>query len=106
MNWYAVTGEGAVARGWYGTADRLLEGEPEGAGHARMALARANVGGGDTAMDEAQHAIEIARRIGDREIEMSALHLQGRVMVQRGNLEQGTPLLDEAMTAAVGGHSR
>ncbi len=104
-SWYAIKGELAVYRGWRATAERLLEELPEGAGHARLALSRATVSLGegalDTAIEQAELACEIARRLDDRELEVHGLHLQGRALLRRGEIEVGSPLLDEAMAAAV-----
>lgn len=80
---------------------------PESAGHARLALSRATVGLGegalDTATEQAQLACEIARRLDGRELEVHGLHLRGRALLRRGEIEEGTALLDEAMAAAVAG---
>ncbi len=105
--WYAIKGDFAVSRGWRGTAERLLDGLPECAGHARMALGRAGMGlfqgKLDFALQQAQLACEIARRVGDRDVEMSGLHIQGRALLKGGEVEGGMSLIDEAMAAAMTG---
>ena len=112
LSW-AQSGRGAfaVSQGWFATAERLLEREPEAAEHGHLALTRAvNVlfGGGNPAeaLPDFDLALELGRRFGDRDTEMLALVGKGRALVKAGQIEEGLALLDEATAAAVGGELR
>jgi len=97
----------AVAAGWYGTARRLLEGEEPGLEHGYLALLDALFGeaSGDWSRvdDEAARMLEIGRDTGDGNLAALGLTFQGLVLSRRGEIEEGTRLLDEAMASAVGG---
>ena len=112
LSW-AHSGRGAfaVSQGWFATAERLLEGEAESAGHGQLALTRAvNVlfaeGNPTEALPDFDLALELGRRFGDRDTEMLALVGKGRALVKSGEIEEGLALLDEATAAAVGGELR
>lgn len=98
-------GDLAVAGGWQATADRILAETPECPAHARSLFGRAflSVAAGDYdgAVEQAREAAEIARRVGSRDVEMLAVHVEGRARVKRGEVERGTALMDEASAAAV-----
>ena len=53
----------------------------------------------------ARAALALAHEIGDADIECMALAQLGRALVRQGRVEQGTALLDEAMTVALGGET-
>jgi class 3 adenylate cyclase len=103
-------GRGAfsVSNGWFATAERLLEGEPESVEHARLTLTRA-VGAlyveGDLAeaIEGFDRAIELGQRFGDRDTQVLALAAKGRAYIKRGDVKQGLALLDEASASAVCG---
>jgi class 3 adenylate cyclase len=104
------SGRGAfsVANGWFANAQRLLEDEPEGPEHGRMALTRAintMFAGNDFpgAVADFEHAFELGRRFGDRDIQMLSLVGKGRTFVKTGEIDAGLALLDEATAAAVSG---
>jgi LuxR family transcriptional regulator, maltose regulon positive regulatory protein len=101
-------GEPAVATGWYRRAHRLLvplDPVPE---HGWLKL-----GEGDFAMSLehdpalartlAVEAAQIGRQLGDLDLEMMALALQGLALVCGGHLRDGMPLLDEATATAISG---
>ena len=95
----------AVSQGWFANAERLLEGEPESAGHGYLVLTRAvsamfegNLAG---ALGEFDSAFEIAQRVGDRDTQALALAGKGRTLISKGEVERGLALLDEA-TAVCG----
>jgi class 3 adenylate cyclase len=101
----------AVSRGWFSNAERLLEGLPEAAEHGHLALSRgvtALLAEGDIerALPELERAHDIACRAGDRDTQVLALVGKGRAFVQRGEVEQGLAILDEASTSAVSGELR
>jgi class 3 adenylate cyclase len=95
----------AVSHGWFANAERLLDGQPESAGHAYLTLTRAvNAmfeGNLAAAIPEFDSAFEIAQRVGDRDTQALALGGKGRVLIHQGEVEQGLALLDEA-TAVCG----
>ena len=97
----------AVAAGWYQKAQRLLEGEEIGREHGYLALLNSLFGeaGGDWdgVHEEATAMLEIGRREGDADLEALGLTFQGLVLSRRGDVAEGTKLLDEAMASAVGG---
>ena len=101
----------AVSRGWFANAERLLDGLPESAEHGRLALSRGigillAEGDMSRALPELERAYEIAVRAGDRDTQVLALVGRGKAFVQRGDVEQGLAILDEASTSAVSGELR
>ena len=101
----------AVSRGWFANAERLLDGLPESAEHGRLALSRGIgilLAEGDMAraLPELERAYEIAVRAGDRDTQVLALVGRGKAFVQRGDVEEGLAILDEASTSAVSGELR
>jgi tetratricopeptide (TPR) repeat protein len=98
----------SVAQGWFATAERLLESEEESAEHGRIALTRASQamfaeGDYPSAIEHFDHAYELAKRFGDRDIQMLALAGKGRALMKSGEIEKGLELLDEGSAAAVSG---
>lgn len=96
-----------VANAWLRRAERLLEGSEEGAGHGWLAAVRsfydALVGDEEGALAEATRALEIGRRVKDRDLEAFALSEKGAALVTQGHVEEGLALVDEATVAAVSG---
>jgi class 3 adenylate cyclase len=98
----------AVAGGWLARADKLLESEPEC--HetglllwtkARGLLLMANDVAG--ALDAARELVELARRLGDPDLEALGLLDQGHALITAGRVQEGSPLLDEATALAMSG---
>lgn len=99
-----VHGNVAACNGWMARAERLLDGVEESAEHGRFALDRAPWTNDPAERERhAMNALTIARRIGDRDLEFSALALLGSAHVAAGRVTDGMSLLDEAMTAISGG---
>jgi class 3 adenylate cyclase len=101
----------AVSHGWFANAERLLEGEPEADEHAHLALTRAvntlfAEGNPAEAIADFERAFELARRVGDRDVEILAVVGKGRALVKGGQIDEGVALLDEATASAVGGELR
>jgi class 3 adenylate cyclase len=109
LSWdYSGRGAFSVSHGWFATAERMLEEEPESAEHGLLVLTRAvdaMFGGGRLAdaISDFERAFELARRYGDRDTQVLALSGKGRALVKSGEIEQGLALLDEATAAAVSG---
>jgi DNA-binding CsgD family transcriptional regulator/Tfp pilus assembly protein PilF len=103
----ANLGDVPAARGWGMRAARLVEDFELAPLEGWVLLGRAAgaSSGGDPRMGEgfARQARELARRFGDTELELCALSQIGGALVLMGHVEEGMPLLDEAMAGALGG---
>jgi DNA-binding CsgD family transcriptional regulator len=100
----AVNANRAAANGWMAWAERLLQGAEESSEHGRLALDRAPWT--DDPAERERHAkaaLEIARRVGDRDLEFSAQAVLGHSYVVSGRVDEGMSLIDEAMAAISGG---
>jgi DNA-binding CsgD family transcriptional regulator len=100
-------GDVPAARGWGARAGRLVE-EFQLApleGWVLLSRAAGASSGGNPQVGEglARQALEIARRVGDTELELCALSQLGGALVLTGRVEEGALLLDEAMAGALGG---
>ncbi|MPZ73010.1 MAG: hypothetical protein GEU74_07230 [Nitriliruptorales bacterium] len=97
----------SIGAGWFNRAERLLEHEPESPAHGHLAFMHAI--GSDAARDLdaalvfADRTLEIGTRFGDRDLQAYGLLVRGRVLVLKGEVEEGLSLLDEATVAAVSG---
>ena len=97
-------GNYAVASGWIGRAETLLEGVEECAAHGWLILDRAPFSRSPEERQRvAASALAIARRFGDTDLEFEAIALLGESRVALGRIDEGMMLLDEAMTAITGG---
>jgi class 3 adenylate cyclase len=98
----------AVSQGWYASAERLLEGEPESAEHSLLVLTRGinrmfAEGDLQAAIEDFDRAFELARRFDQRDAQMLALAVKGRALVRMGQIDEGLALQDEASAIAVSG---
>ncbi|HSJ94475.1 MAG TPA: hypothetical protein VK896_10620, partial [Gaiellaceae bacterium] len=108
---YEGRGSFAVSNGWLQTAERLLDGVPEAPEHARLRLTQAitavfaegDLERADALFDE---AYELAKRVGDRDVQSLALGGKGRTAIKAGDTDRGLGLLDEASAAAMCGDLR
>jgi len=100
--------EAAIARGWLRRAGRLLGGLapiPEQGwlklweGYFGVALGEDPAG----VRKAAAAGAAFGRRIGDVDLEMTGLALEGLALIIQGELTEGMPRLDEATTAVVSG---
>jgi class 3 adenylate cyclase len=101
----------SVARGWFASAERLLEGLPEAVEHGYLKLSRGFTalfveGNLTDALSDFEGGYELGQRFGDRDMQAVALVGKGKVLVHRGEVEVGLALLDEATAAAVCGELR
>lgn len=97
-----------VSRSWERKAERHLEsvGEAVARGHLlRWQTVRALDIEGDLerALELSSKVMEIARASEDGNLEALALQDRGRALVAMGRTDEGMPLMDEAMLAAVAG---
>ena len=97
----------SVASAWLNRAERLLEATPEGISHGWVAATRAFhdalTGAVESSLAQAERALEIARRLGNRDLEALAMSEKGAALVTMGRVAEGLALIDEATVAAVGG---
>jgi DNA-binding CsgD family transcriptional regulator len=97
-------GNFAVAGGWIGRAESMLEGVEECAAHGWLALDHAPLSQDAAEREQcALSALAIARRFGDADLEFDALALLGETYVATGRSAEGMKLLDQAMAAVTGG---
>ena len=100
-------GEPAVATGWLERARDLLAGVDPAPEHGWLALREASVllGGGQLAGARrlAVTAAELGRSLADVDLELTAVALEGLVLVNEGRVAEGMRRLDGTAAAVVGG---
>ena len=102
----SVRGEPAVSDGWLARARRLLAGTGPSLERGWLALREASFSvPRDTrgARDRCAEAAALGRELGDTDLEMTALALEGLVLVSCGEIGAGMALLDEATAAVTAG---
>jgi DNA-binding NarL/FixJ family response regulator len=104
---YAFRGP-AEAQGWVERAAMLVDGAGPNVAAATIPLMRAHLAlladhDPDRARQLAADSLELAREIGDVDVEMRALALDGLALVSVGDVAEGMRLLDAAAAAALGG---
>jgi DNA-binding CsgD family transcriptional regulator len=104
---HRIAGQSAAAGGWLARAERLLDELPPAAEHGWLAVELAKRAGADPAAREvhASEAAELARTLGDGDLEAAALAQLGLARVDQGDSAAGMALLDEAMATATGGEA-
>lgn len=100
--------EQAVAQAWLNRAERLLEDEPECVERAwftrtRAVIAFEGLHDSETALAYAQQTLDMATRLGHRDLMALGLHDRGRILARMGRVAEGTAMMDEATVAAVAG---
>jgi class 3 adenylate cyclase/exonuclease VII small subunit len=112
LSWdYEGRGAFAVSHGWFANAERLLEPLPEAPEHGWLLLTQALTklfveGDLEAARETFDEAFALAKRVGDRDVQLLALSGLGRTAIKAGDAERGLRLLDEASAAAVSGGIR
>jgi DNA-binding NarL/FixJ family response regulator len=101
-------GETGRATGWLARAERLIEDESNRCverGYLLLPPATESLHAGDlaSAYTSATAALEIAELGDDRDLRTCALHLQGRVLLQQGEVARGLAQLDEVMLVVTAG---
>ncbi|HEX4745853.1 MAG TPA: adenylate/guanylate cyclase domain-containing protein [Gaiellaceae bacterium] len=112
LSWdYEGRGAFAVASGWLANAERLLADQPESPEHARFLMIKAITalfaeGDYSRAVELFDQSYALAKRVGDRDVQMLSLSGKGRTFIKMGEIDQGLALLDEATASAMCGDLR
>ena len=104
---FRIAGNASAGKGWIGRARRLLEGVPECSSHGWLHVELSKRA--QDPDDEERHArtaVEIARRLDDPDLGVTALSHIGLARISQGEVEDGLSYLDEAMAAATGGEAQ
>lgn len=104
----AFRGEAGRATGWFGRAHRLLIREEKPCveeGYLLLPTAEQQLqsGAAETANASSARAAEIGDQFGDIDLSACARHVQGRALIQLGQMERGIALLDEVMVTVTTG---
>jgi LuxR family transcriptional regulator, maltose regulon positive regulatory protein len=107
-DYLAFRGEPAVANGWLQRAHRLLDDMAPTPEHGWLAIREGEVAfllqnDITAARLLATQARAIGRSLGEGDVELSALALEGMALASAGQVAEGIRLLDEASAAAVAG---
>ena len=107
-DYLAFRGEPAVASGWLQRAHRLLDGVEPAPEHGWLAIREGEIAfllENDVAAARrlARRARAIGRSLGEGDLELSGMALEGMALASEGKVAEGIRLLDEASAAAVAG---
>jgi DNA-binding NarL/FixJ family response regulator len=105
----AVRGERAVGDGWLSRARRLLDGRGPTREQGWLALREASFAlprSPALARERCMQAEARGRELGDVDLEMTAIALDGLAQVSQGDVAAGMARLDESTTAATTGEMR
>ena len=104
---HMIGGRPSAARGWLARSERALEGVAACAGHGWVAVERARQAPSvQEQIAHATRALDVGRTMGQSDLEVLAVSLLGRAIVDAGRWEEGLRLLEEAMAAATAGRVR
>jgi len=94
----------AAAAGWFARAKRLIEEHGLDELRGELLLMQA-CGAEDPAAGErcAREALDLGRQAGDTDLQLCSLSWLGVSLIEQGRVEEGMPLLDEAMAGSLGG---
>lgn len=103
-----LRGDEVVGSGWLGRAERLLVELPEGPEHGYLRYVTEVEGGleggdFDAVVAAAEEVRRIGREHGDPNLVAGAATGEGRAKLKRGEVAEGSKLLDEAMVAVLHG---
>jgi ATP/maltotriose-dependent transcriptional regulator MalT len=103
-----VRGETGPATGWFARGQRVLEQEGREtaeAGYLLLPVAEQHLRAGEweRARAVAHEATGIGTRRGDRDLVAAARHVEGKALLEMGQVEVGFALLDEAMVEVTSG---
>ena len=107
---HAISARPAIASGWLRRARRALEAHPTCEEHGHLLLREAEMAHGSGQLDDAvaiaDRALVLGRALHSADLEAEALQTKGRVLIDRGQLDEGMGHLDEAMLFAIEGRLR
>ena len=97
----------SVTAGWLAKARRLLKDKAPCVEHGMISYFDTNIavakGDLEVALEHAGRTYEIGEDVGSADVLAIGLFDQGNVLIAMGKVDEGFPLLDEAMVDAVGG---
>jgi len=103
----ANLGNAAAAAGWAAHAARLVgEFDLEPMRGWVLLLEADSSSASDQGKDLALEARRLAVEFGDRDLELCALSQIGTIYIEEGNIDEGVPLIDEAMAGAIAGEGQ
>jgi LuxR family maltose regulon positive regulatory protein len=105
---FSFRGEAAIGNGWFRRAHRLLEALPPVPEHGWLLIWEGQIrlledNDPATARRLGHEAAELGRTLGDLDVEMTGLGLEGLAAVTAGEISEGMAKLDEATAAATAG---
>jgi LuxR family maltose regulon positive regulatory protein len=108
IDYFSFRGEAAIGNGWFRRAHRLLETLPPVPEHGWLWIWEGQIrlledNDPEAARRLGHQGAELGRALGDPDIEMTGLGLEGLAAVTAGEIGDGMAKLDEATAAAVGG---
>jgi hypothetical protein len=99
-------GNDALANGWLARAQDLLAGNPESVEWGWVALVDSERAVDPlSALERAEHALAVARRTRDANLELAALGRAGLAEIGLGRVEDGMTRFDEGMAVGAAGES-
>lgn len=99
-----IFGDVSVARGWFARAGELVEDGAPSTALGWFRLMRAGFDEDPPALQAAANAgLELGRRFGDVDLEMTSLLVLGQSIVVQGRVGEGMALVERAMAAVVAG---
>jgi DNA-binding NarL/FixJ family response regulator len=104
-----IRGERAVGDGWLARARRLLADQDPAPEQGWLALREAAFGlpaDAKLARERCEQAERLGSKLGDIDLEMTAIALDGLALVGQGEITSGMARLDEATAAATAGEMR
>jgi LuxR family maltose regulon positive regulatory protein len=108
IDYFSFRGETAIGNGWFRRAHRLLAELPPLPEHGWLSIWEGQIrlladNDPATARRLGQQAAELGRALGDLDIEMTGLGLEGLAAVTAGEIGEGMAKLDEATATAASG---
>jgi LuxR family transcriptional regulator, maltose regulon positive regulatory protein len=108
IDYFSFRGEAAIGNGWFRRAHRLLEELPPAPEHGWLLIWEGQIrlladNDPATARRLGHEGAALGRALGDVDIEMTGLGLEGLAAVTAGDIAEGMAKLDEATATAVSG---
>lgn len=104
---FAQQNQSALAAGWFGRASALLESLEECEEHAlfEWILSRTHFESGmfEKSLAHADRAVELARRVGSRDVEALGLLDRGHCLLAVGDVDEAVAIHDQIIAIAMGG---